>query len=204
MVSVCDFNYTFISLLHVTICYHSLVVTWQLHNNCPFLLGFGPGDPPCTYTPCHGHRPCTGPASPSCHRGNHGPNISYQYGVHISTEPGHHRSSKNHHRANFWNRPWLGRLSDPNTRGCCCHWHHPSPFPFSLQAIQHIEGTQGKGCVGEEEQRRAVIVTSGRVLSDAAGSDTASNSDGPDDCSLPWVHPVTASQSTYTHTLTHT
>ncbi|KAM9745386.1 transcription factor AP-4 [Menidia menidia] len=52
-----------------------------------------------------------------------------------------------------------------------------------VQAIQHIEGTQGKG--GEEEQRRAVIVTSGRVLSDAAGSDTASNSDGPDDCSLP-------------------
>ncbi|XP_044037669.1 transcription factor AP-4 [Siniperca chuatsi] len=54
-----------------------------------------------------------------------------------------------------------------------------------VQAIQHIEGTQGKGCVGEDEQRRAVIVTSGRVLSDAAGSDTASNSDGPDDCSLP-------------------
>ncbi|KAM4716460.1 transcription factor AP-4 [Anableps anableps] len=52
-----------------------------------------------------------------------------------------------------------------------------------VQAIQHIEGTQGKGF--EEEQRRAVIVTSGRVLSDAAGSDTASNSDGPDDCSLP-------------------
>ncbi|XP_029293802.1 transcription factor AP-4 isoform X2 [Cottoperca gobio] len=54
-----------------------------------------------------------------------------------------------------------------------------------VQAIQHIEGTQGKGCAGEEEQRRAVIVTSGRVLSDPAGSDTASNSDGPDDCSLP-------------------
>ncbi|XP_021171131.2 transcription factor AP-4 isoform X2 [Fundulus heteroclitus] len=52
-----------------------------------------------------------------------------------------------------------------------------------VQAIQHIEGTQGKGF--EEEQRRAVIVTSGRVLSDGAGSDTASNSDGPDDCSLP-------------------
>ncbi|XP_026181632.1 transcription factor AP-4 [Mastacembelus armatus] len=52
-----------------------------------------------------------------------------------------------------------------------------------VQAIQHIEGTQGKSC--EEEQRRAVIVTSGRVLSDTAGSDTASNSDGPDDCSLP-------------------
>lgn len=54
-----------------------------------------------------------------------------------------------------------------------------------VQAIQHIEGTQAKGGAGEEEQRRAVIVTSGRVLSDAAGSDTASNSDGPDDCSLP-------------------
>ncbi|KAM6914192.1 transcription factor AP-4 isoform 4-T4 [Lycodopsis pacificus] len=54
-----------------------------------------------------------------------------------------------------------------------------------VQAIQHIEGTQGKACVGEEEKRRAVIVTSGRVLSDAAGSDTASNSDGPDDYSLP-------------------
>ncbi|KAK5604456.1 Transcription factor AP-4 [Crenichthys baileyi] len=52
-----------------------------------------------------------------------------------------------------------------------------------VQAIQHIEGTQGKGF--EEEQRRAVIVTSGRMLSDVAGSDTASNSDGPDDCSLP-------------------
>ncbi|XP_068435003.1 transcription factor AP-4 isoform X4 [Clinocottus analis] len=54
-----------------------------------------------------------------------------------------------------------------------------------VQAIQHIEGTQGKAGVGEEDQRRAVIVTSGRVLSDAAASDTASNSDGPDDCSLP-------------------
>ncbi|XP_008414924.1 transcription factor AP-4 isoform X1 [Poecilia reticulata] len=52
-----------------------------------------------------------------------------------------------------------------------------------VQAIQHIEGTQGKGF--EEEQRRAVIVSSGRILSDAGGSDTASNSDGPDDCSLP-------------------
>ncbi|KAM9780161.1 LOW QUALITY PROTEIN: transcription factor AP-4 [Neosynchiropus ocellatus] len=53
-----------------------------------------------------------------------------------------------------------------------------------VQAIQHIEGTQGKSSC-EEEQRRAVIVTSGRVLSDAAGSDTASNSDAADDCSLP-------------------
>lgn len=54
-----------------------------------------------------------------------------------------------------------------------------------VQAIQHIEGTQGKACAGEEETRRAVIVTSGRLLSEAAGSDTASNSDGPDDCSMP-------------------
>lgn len=54
-----------------------------------------------------------------------------------------------------------------------------------VQAIQHIEGTQGKACAGEEETRRAVIVTSGRLLSEAAGSDTASNSDGPDDCLLP-------------------
>lgn len=54
-----------------------------------------------------------------------------------------------------------------------------------VQAIQHIEGTQGKACAGEEETRRAVIVTSGRLRSEAAGSDTASNSDGPDDCSLP-------------------
>ncbi|XP_020790541.1 transcription factor AP-4 [Boleophthalmus pectinirostris] len=54
-----------------------------------------------------------------------------------------------------------------------------------VQAIQHIEGTQGKSSAGEEEQRRAVIVTSGRLLSEAVGSDTASNSDGPDDCSLP-------------------
>ncbi|XP_023146992.1 transcription factor AP-4 [Amphiprion ocellaris] len=53
-----------------------------------------------------------------------------------------------------------------------------------VQAIQHIEGTQGRSSV-EEDQRRAVIVSSGRLLSDAAASDTASNSDGPDDCSLP-------------------
>ncbi|XP_077415586.1 transcription factor AP-4 [Vanacampus margaritifer] len=45
-----------------------------------------------------------------------------------------------------------------------------------VQAIQHIEGTQGKGGGCEEEQRRAVIVSSGRILSD---------SDEPDDCSLP-------------------
>ncbi|KAK7940384.1 hypothetical protein WMY93_003710 [Mugilogobius chulae] len=54
-----------------------------------------------------------------------------------------------------------------------------------VQAIQHIEGTQGKSSTGDEEQRRAVIVASGRLLSETAGSDTASNSDGPDECSLP-------------------
>ncbi|XP_061830176.1 transcription factor AP-4 isoform X2 [Nerophis lumbriciformis] len=43
-----------------------------------------------------------------------------------------------------------------------------------VQAIQHIEGTHGKSC--EEEQRRAVIVSSGRVLSD---------NDELDDSSLP-------------------
>ncbi|XP_061701789.1 transcription factor AP-4 isoform X2 [Syngnathoides biaculeatus] len=42
-----------------------------------------------------------------------------------------------------------------------------------VQAIQHIEGGGGGG---EEEQRRAVIVSSGRVHSE---------SDEPDDCSLP-------------------
>ncbi|KAM6957352.1 transcription factor AP-4 [Aplochiton taeniatus] len=50
-----------------------------------------------------------------------------------------------------------------------------------VQAIQHIEGTRKDVCAGvEEEQRRAVIVTPGRVL-----SDTASDSEGPVDCSLP-------------------
>ncbi|MEQ2212738.1 hypothetical protein XENOCAPTIV_004252, partial [Xenoophorus captivus] len=62
--------------------------------------------------------------------------------------------------------------------------HHVTVVTMGpTSAIQHIEGTHGKGF--EEEQRRAVIVTSGRMLSDAAGSDTASNSDGPDDSSLP-------------------
>ena len=51
-----------------------------------------------------------------------------------------------------------------------------------VQAIQHIEG---RVCAGEEDQRRAVIVSSGRALSSPAASDTASNSDGPDDSLLP-------------------
>lgn len=86
-----------------------------------------------------------------------------------------------------------------HTRGCCWCSHHLPPS-ISLQAIQHIEGTQGKGCVGEEEQRRAVIVSSGRVPSDAAASDTASNSDGPDDCSLPWIHLSVFTCCTLTYT----
>ncbi|KAM9783530.1 transcription factor AP-4 isoform X2 [Syngnathus typhle] len=45
-----------------------------------------------------------------------------------------------------------------------------------VQAIQHIESTQAKGSGCEEEQRRAVIVSSSRVLPD---------SNEPDDCSLP-------------------
>ncbi|XP_055754406.1 transcription factor AP-4 isoform X3 [Salvelinus fontinalis] len=52
-----------------------------------------------------------------------------------------------------------------------------------VQAIQHIESIQER--VGEEEQRRAVIVTQGRALTDTARSDTASDSEGPEDCSLP-------------------
>lgn len=53
-----------------------------------------------------------------------------------------------------------------------------------VQAIQHIEGTQQEkaSAGGEDERRRAVIVTSGRGLS---GSDTASDSEEAEDCSLP-------------------
>ncbi|CAL8310969.1 unnamed protein product [Arctogadus glacialis] len=51
-----------------------------------------------------------------------------------------------------------------------------------VQAIQHIEG---RVCAGEEDQRRAVIVSSGRALSSPAASDAASNSDGADDSLLP-------------------
>lgn len=50
------------------------------------------------------------------------------------------------------------------------------------QAIQHIEGTQEKMGVPEEEQRRAVIVTPGRILNDTADSDTASDNEGSEDC----------------------
>ncbi|XP_053508853.1 transcription factor AP-4 isoform X1 [Ictalurus furcatus] len=51
-----------------------------------------------------------------------------------------------------------------------------------VQAIQHIEGTQEKMIVPEEEQRRAVIVTPGRILNDTADSDTASDNEGSEDC----------------------
>ncbi|KAK1799189.1 hypothetical protein P4O66_007442 [Electrophorus voltai] len=51
-----------------------------------------------------------------------------------------------------------------------------------VQAIQHIEGTQEKMGMPEEEQRRAVIVTPGRVVTDTADSDTASDNEGSEDC----------------------
>ncbi|KPP64469.1 transcription factor AP-4-like [Scleropages formosus] len=54
-----------------------------------------------------------------------------------------------------------------------------------VQAIQHIEGTQEKASRAEEEQRGAIIVTPGRNPPDAVGSDTASDSEVTEDCSLP-------------------
>ncbi|XP_059414926.1 transcription factor AP-4-like isoform X2 [Carassius carassius] len=51
-----------------------------------------------------------------------------------------------------------------------------------VQAIQHIEGTQDKMVVPEEEKRRAVIVTPGRVLTDTGDSDTASDNEESEDC----------------------
>ncbi|KAG9337256.1 hypothetical protein JZ751_029541 [Albula glossodonta] len=56
-----------------------------------------------------------------------------------------------------------------------------------VQAIQHIEGTQEKsGSISvEEDKRRAVIVTSSRALPDATNSDTASDSEGPEESPLP-------------------
>ncbi|KYO32383.1 transcription factor AP-4 [Alligator mississippiensis] len=46
-----------------------------------------------------------------------------------------------------------------------------------VQAIQHIEGTQEKQLL-EEEQRRAVIVTPVRVCPEPSNSDTASDTEG--------------------------
>ncbi|XP_029105874.1 transcription factor AP-4 [Scleropages formosus] len=54
-----------------------------------------------------------------------------------------------------------------------------------VQAIQHIEGTQDKLCGLEEDQRRAVIVTPGRITQDGTSSDTASDSEAHEDDSLP-------------------
>ncbi|XP_043090101.1 transcription factor AP-4 isoform X2 [Puntigrus tetrazona] len=51
-----------------------------------------------------------------------------------------------------------------------------------VQAIQHIEGTQDRMVVPEEEKRRAVIVTPGRVLTDTGDSDTASDNEESEDC----------------------
>lgn len=67
-----------------------------LHGACSFPPGFGPSNTPRSHTPCHSHRPSTCPDSPapSCHCGNHGSSISYQHGVHISTESRHYCSSK--------------------------------------------------------------------------------------------------------------
>lgn len=50
---------------------------------------------------------------------------------------------------------------------------------LSVQAIQHIEGTQDKQEL-EEEQRRAVIVKSVRSCPEAHTSDTASDSEASD------------------------
>ncbi|XP_036393807.1 transcription factor AP-4-like isoform X1 [Megalops cyprinoides] len=54
-----------------------------------------------------------------------------------------------------------------------------------VQAIQHIEGTQEKAGGAEEDQRRAVIVKPGRLPPDAAGSDTASDSEEHEDSMQP-------------------
>ncbi|XP_026539174.1 transcription factor AP-4 isoform X1 [Notechis scutatus] len=54
-----------------------------------------------------------------------------------------------------------------------------------VQAIQHIEGTQEKQLLEEEEQRRgAVIVTPARASLDPSNSDTASDLEAEDDDSM--------------------
>lgn len=55
----------------------------------------------------------------------------------------------------------------------------PPQWPVSAQAIQHIEGTQDKQEL-EEEQRRAVIVKPVRSCPEAHTSDTASDSEASD------------------------
>lgn len=68
-------------------------------------------------------------------------------------------------------------------RVCKQYGHHTLILLFcGPQAIQHIEGTQEKMSVPEEEQRRAVIVTPGRVLNDTVDSDTASDNEGSEEC----------------------
>ncbi|KAK6300722.1 hypothetical protein J4Q44_G00288200 [Coregonus suidteri] len=53
-----------------------------------------------------------------------------------------------------------------------------------VQAIQHIERTQERRGSAEDERRRAVIVSPAHVAMDTAGSDTASDSEGEEDCSI--------------------
>ncbi|XP_076121010.1 transcription factor AP-4 isoform X2 [Alosa pseudoharengus] len=53
-----------------------------------------------------------------------------------------------------------------------------------VQAIQHIEGTQER-TITEAEQRKAVIVTPARPLSDPADSETTSDTDELEDSLLP-------------------
>lgn len=54
----------------------------------------------------------------------------------------------------------------------------------ALQAIQHIERTQERRGSAEEERRRAVIVSPAHIAMDTTGSDTASDSEGEEDCSM--------------------
>eukprot|EP00063_Salmo_salar_P083363 XP_014058198.1 PREDICTED: transcription factor AP-4-like isoform X1 [Salmo salar] len=53
-----------------------------------------------------------------------------------------------------------------------------------VQAIQHIERTQERRGSAEEERRRAVIVSPAHIAMDTTGSDTASDSEGEEDCSM--------------------
>ncbi|XP_062304027.1 transcription factor AP-4-like [Osmerus eperlanus] len=53
-----------------------------------------------------------------------------------------------------------------------------------VQAIQHIERTQERRGSAEEDQRRAVIVSPAHVAMDTACSDTATDTEGEDDCSM--------------------
>lgn len=59
---------------------------------------------------------------------------------------------------------------------------------ISSQAIQHIERTQERRSSGEDEQRRAVIVSPAHVAMDTACSDTDTDTEG-EDCSMNWSIP---------------